>query len=169
VRALLRGLVRLVEWWSIALLVLMVGIVVVGVFFRYVLDASLAWYDEFASYLMVWLTFYGAVVVSYRRRHISFETLAESLGPKGRRAVGILTELLVLAFQVVLAYWGWIALDAMSFDTAVSLTWVRMTWVYSVLPISGALMLLISVVHLADVIRGVQPGEPKEPLAHSAE
>jgi TRAP-type C4-dicarboxylate transport system permease small subunit len=169
VRALLRGLVRLVEWWSVALLVLMVGIVVVGVFFRYVLDASLAWYDEFASYLMVWLSFYGAVVVSYQRRHISFETLAESLGPKGRRAAGILAELLVLAFQAILAYWGWVALDAMAFDTAVSLTWIRMTWVYSVLPITGALMLLISALHLADAIRGVRPAEPKAPLTHTAE
>jgi TRAP-type C4-dicarboxylate transport system permease small subunit len=169
VRALLRGLVRLVEWWSVALLVLMVGIVVVGVIFRYVLDASLAWYDEFASYLMVWLSFYGAVVVSFQRRHISFETLVESLGPKGRRAASILAELLVLAFQAILAYWGWVALDAMAFDTAVSLTWIRMTWVYSVLPITGALMLLISALQLADAIRGVRPAEPKAPLSHTAE
>lgn len=168
-RALLRGLVRLVEWWSVGLLVLMVAIVVVGVFFRYVVDASLAWYDEFASYLMVWLTFYGAVVVSYHRRHISFETLAEGLGPKGRRAVGILAELLVLAFQAILAYWGWIALDAMAFDTAVSLTSVRMTWVYSVLPISGTLMVLISAVHLVDLIRGRHPIELKGPTTGTAE
>jgi TRAP-type C4-dicarboxylate transport system permease small subunit len=169
VRAALRGLVRLVEWWSVGLLVLMVAIVVVGVFFRYVIDASLAWYDEFASYLMVWLTFYGAVVVSYRRRHISFDILAEGLGPKGRRAAAIVAELLVLAFQIILAYWGWIALEAMAFDTAVSLTWVRMTWVYSVLPISGALMLLISVAHLADLIRGVRPAELKTPTTGTAE
>jgi C4-dicarboxylate transporter DctQ subunit len=147
-----------VEWWSVLLLVLMVGIVVVGVFFRYVLDASLAWYDEFASYLLVWLTFYGAVAVAYRRRHISFETLAERLGPAGRMVVSVTAELLVLAFQVVLTWYGWIALDAMTFDTAVSIPWVRMTWIYSVLPISGALMLVISLVHLVDLVRGEPAG-----------
>ena len=47
------------------LLVLMVVLVCLGVFFRYALGSSLAWYDEFASYLLVWLTFYGAVVACY--------------------------------------------------------------------------------------------------------
>lgn len=167
-RRALEWAIWLVEWWSVLLLVLMVAIVVVGVFFRYVVGASLAWYDEFASYLLVWLTFYGAVVVSYRRRHISFDTLAERLGRAGRRLVNTVAEVLVLAFQIVLAYYGWVALDAMAFDTAVSMTWVRMTWVYSVLPVSGALMLAISAVHLADLLRGGTP-EARGPLPPSAE
>ncbi|HEV8310176.1 MAG TPA: TRAP transporter small permease [Methylomirabilota bacterium] len=168
-RRSLRLVVRLCEWWSVLLLFLMVAIVVVGVFYRYVLDASLAWYDEFASYLLVWLTFYGAVVVSYHRRQISFETLAESLGPRGRRAVMIVAELLVLAFQVILTYYGWVALDAMAFDIAVSIPWVRMTWIYSVLPISGALMLLISVLQLADLVRGAPPAPPAPAVHRTAE
>jgi TRAP-type C4-dicarboxylate transport system permease small subunit len=157
VRRAVAGVVQVVEWWSVLLLVLMVAIVVVGVFYRYVLDASLAWYDEFSSYLLVWLTFYGAVVVSHRRRHISFETLAERLGHAGQRAAAVVAEVLVLAFQGVLTWYGWVALDAMTFDTAVSLPWVRMTWIYSALPISGALMLLISAVHLVDAARGTPP------------
>jgi TRAP-type C4-dicarboxylate transport system permease small subunit len=158
VRRPLGVIVQAVEWWSVLLLALMVAIVVVGVFFRYVLDASLAWYDEFSSYLLVWLTFYGAVVVSYRRRHISFESLVERLGPTGHRVVSVAAELLVLAFQSVLAWYGWVALEAMTFDTAISIPWVRMTWIYSVLPISGALMLVISLIHLADLARGRRPG-----------
>lgn len=152
-----RGLalvIGLVEGWSVLLLLALVGIVVVGVFFRYVLDASLAWYDEFASYLLVWLTFSGAVAVSYRRRHISFDTLVERLGPGPRRLAGVVAELLVLALQAVLAYFGWVALEAMAFDSAVSIPWVRMTWIYSVMPIAGALMLVVSIVRLADLIAG---------------
>ena len=57
-----RRFIDLVEWWAMLLLVLMVVLVCLGVFFRYALGSSLAWYDEFASYLLVWLTFYGAVV-----------------------------------------------------------------------------------------------------------
>jgi TRAP-type transport system small permease protein len=150
--------VRVVEWWSVLLLVLMVVIVVVGVFFRYALDASLAWYDEFSSYLLVWLTFFGAVVVAYRRRHISFDTLVERLGPRGRLVMGVGAELLVLGFQAVLTWYGWVALDAMTFDTAVSLPWVRMTWIYSVLPICGAIMLATSLEHVVDLARGRKAG-----------
>src|SRR3989442_6243221 len=74
-----------VEWWTMAVMVAMVALVTIGVFFRYIVNASLSWYDEFASSLLVWLSFYGAVVATYRGRHIGFETLAERRGARARR------------------------------------------------------------------------------------
>jgi len=120
-----RRFIYLVEWWGVVLLTLMVVLVFVGVFFRYALNASLAWYDEFASYLLVWLTFYGAVVASYRRRHIGFELVLEQLIPTTRRILEAVAELFVLGFQVVLLYYGWILMRKMGDETAVSLAWVR--------------------------------------------
>ena len=148
---LLRKLIALLEWWSVVLLVLMVALVCVGVFFRYFLNASLAWYDEFASYLLVWLTFYGTVVASYRRRHIGFEVVVDKLDPTVRRMVDLLGECFVLGFQFVLLYYGWELMQKMGDDRAVSLPWVKMSWVYSVLPITGGLMLVISAMRLIDV------------------
>src|SRR2546426_8707181 len=72
-----------------ALMVAMVALVTIGVFFRYIVNASLSWYDEFASYLLVWLSFYGAVVATYRGRHIGFETLAERRGPRAPPPVAV--------------------------------------------------------------------------------
>ncbi len=145
---LYRGLIALLEWWTSLLLVLMVVVVFVGVFYRYVLNSALVWYDEFASYLLVWLTFYGAVVASAHRRQIGFETLIMRLSPAWRRAVEVVAEGCVIVCQVVLCYSGWVLTAAVHADTAVSLSWVRMSWIYSVLPFSGGLMLLISVIHL---------------------
>src|SRR5919106_1469768 len=150
-RILSRFIVAL-EWWAVLQLVLMVVVVSLGVFFRYVLGASLAWYDEFASYLLVWLTFYGAVAASYRRRHIGFETVVNRLLPNTRRIVGIVAELFVLGFQVVLLYYGWLLMQTMGDETAVSLVWVKMGWVYSVLPITGGVMLLISLDRLLRLV-----------------
>jgi TRAP-type C4-dicarboxylate transport system permease small subunit len=48
---------------------------------------------------------------------------------------------------------------AVRVETAASLEWVRMSWVYSVFPISGGLMVLISLVDLARVLRGEMPGK----------
>lgn len=148
---LFRKFIDLVEWWSVLLLFLMVAVVCFGVFFRYVLKASLVWYDEFASYLLVWLTFYGAVVASYRRRHIGFEVVIEKLRPEPRKIVDLIGELFVLGFQVVLFYYGWQLVEKMGADTAISLPWVKMAWIYSVLPITGGLMLIISVLRLVDI------------------
>lgn len=150
--------INLLEWWTVLLLVLMVVLVILGVFFRYVLGASLAWYDEFASYLLVWLTFSGTVVASYRRRHIGFEVVVDRLQPRTRRIVDCIGESFVLFFQGVLLYYGWLLTSKMGNETAVSLVWVKMSWIYSVLPIAGGLMFLISLKRLIDI---VSIGAPK--------
>jgi TRAP-type C4-dicarboxylate transport system permease small subunit len=147
-------LIHLLEWWTVLLLVLMVLLVSLGVFFRYVLSASLVWYDEFASYLLVWLTFYGAVAASYRRRQIAFEMVVSRLRPRTKKVVEVIAELFVFTFQVVLFYYGWLLMQKMGDETAVSLPWVKMGWVYSVLPIAGGLMLLISVERLLYLLFG---------------
>ena|SRR3990170_6226514 len=156
-----RGLILLLEWWMSLLLILMVAIVCVGIFYRYVLNAALPWYDEFASYLLVWLTFYGAVVASAHRRQIGFDTLVSHLAPRPRRFLEITAEVCVIAFQAMLFYSGWVLTVAVHADTAVSLPWVRMSWVVSVLPVSGGLMLLTSLIHLVVPTRAVR-GRPDE-------
>jgi TRAP-type C4-dicarboxylate transport system permease small subunit len=152
VESFFRRFIAWVEWWTVLLLFLMVAVVCFGVFFRYALKASLIWYDEFASYLLVWLTFYGAVVASHRRRHIGFEIVIEKLRPETRRIADSISELFVLGFQVVLFYYGWQLMEKMGADTAISLPWVKMAWIYSVLPITGGLMLIISVMRLVDIV-----------------
>jgi TRAP-type C4-dicarboxylate transport system permease small subunit len=149
---LLRRLIKLIEWWGVLMLVLMVALVCLGVFFRYVLGASLTWYDEFASYLLVWLTFYGSVVASFRKRHIGFEVVIEKFTPGVRRFFDFIAECFVLVFQVVLLYYGWELIQKMGDDRTVSLPWVKMGWIYSVLPIAGGLMLLISAARLIDIV-----------------
>ena len=162
---LYRWLMALAEAWAMVLLIAMVVVVTLGVFYRYVLNASLIWYDEFASYLLVWLTFYGAVVAAYHRKHIAFETIVEGFRPEARRWVAMGAEACVLVFQGILCYYGWVLMVAVRVETAVSLEWVRMSWVYSVLPVSGGLMLLISLVDLARILRGEMPREEEARLA----
>ena len=151
---LLARLVALVEWGAVCLLAAMAVIVCWAVFTRYVLNSSLVWYDEFASYLLVWLTFYGAVVADYHRRHIAFDLLVNKLAPPARRVVDIVGECAVLGFQFVLFYYGWILTERLGDETAISLTWVKIAWVNSVLPITGGLVLLISLARIVAMLSG---------------
>jgi TRAP-type C4-dicarboxylate transport system permease small subunit len=149
---LLARLVTLIEWWAVCLLAGLAVVVCLGVFFRYVLNASLVWYDEFASYALVWLTFYGAVVAQYHQRHINFDLLVEKLAPPARRVADVVSELAVLGFQFVLFYYGWILTERMGDETAISLPWIRVSWVTSVLPVTGALMLVVSLWRLIGLL-----------------
>ena len=146
---LLGQLVALIEWWAVCLLAGLAVLVCLGVFFRYVMNSSLTWYDEFASYMLVWLTFYGTVVADYRRRHIGFELLVDKLAPPARRIVDVAGELAVLGFQWVLFYYGWVLTERMGDETAISLPWVKVSWISSVLPVTGGVLLVISATRMA--------------------
>jgi TRAP-type C4-dicarboxylate transport system permease small subunit len=163
VRKTYERLVVILQAYAAALILVMLAVVLVGVFYRYVVDQALSWYDEFAGYILVWLTMYGSVVGLARGKHISFETLVEELPRGARRVAEAFDALCVLGFSVVLLVSGWVLVREMADDTAVSLPGVKMAWIYSVMPISGALMVLVGVVQLIllctgrEVPGGTQP------------
>ena len=161
-------LIVILQAYSAVLILVMLAVVLVGVFYRYVVDQALSWYDEFAGYILVWLTMYGSVVGLARGKHISFETLVEKLPRGAQRVVEAFDALCVLGFSLVLLVSGWVLMREMAGDTAVSIPEVKMAWIYSVMPISGALMVLVGVVQLimlftgSDVPGGVRPKAMEE-------
>ena len=153
-------MVAATEWLAVLLLVAMTVVVAVAVFYRYVLGDSLVWYDEFASFLLVWLTFVGAVAVTRRRRHIGFDLLVERSTPGTRHVLEIVGELLVLALELLIVVYGWNLVVRMGDETAVSLPWVKMGWVYAVMPVSAALMATVTLRHLVLLLARRLPHTP---------
>lgn len=121
-----------------ALLAAMVALVTVGVFFRSVVDASRSWYDEFAASLLVWLSFYGAVVATYRNRDISFDAFVDRMSERARRVTTLVSEALSIAFHAVLLVYGTLLVQAVGHETAVSLQAVRMAWCTACCSSAGA-------------------------------
>ena len=136
------------------LMLVMLGVVLLGVTFRYVLDSALSWYDEFAGYILVWLTMFGTVVALAKGKHISFETLVEKLPSSWQRATEIFSTLCVLGFSLVMLVSGWVLVRSMWGGTSISLPSLQMSWVYIVLPISGALLVLVGIVQLTMLVTG---------------
>ncbi len=156
------GFVKVLQAWSALLAIAMLLLVLVGVFYRYVVDSALSWYDEFAGWVLVWLTMYGSVVALAKRKHISFDTLVEKFPPRVRRAVEAFGIICVMAFSLVMLVSGWELIREMADETAVSVPALKMAWVYSVMPISGGLMFLIGLVQLVEVLGGIARGRPPE-------
>ncbi len=84
-----------------ALMVILAAEVTIGVVFR-TIGQSLSWYDEVASVLLAWLTFYGSALASVKRSHIGCPEVVEQMPWHARRALGIVTQLLVIAFFALL-------------------------------------------------------------------
>ena len=146
-------LVRALEAYTAVLMLMLAVIVLLGVWFRYVVQRALPWYDEFAEFLLVWLTFYGSALAAHRGAHIGFETLTDTLPPAARRAAAIFAEGVVLFVLIALWRYGWTLAQAASFDTALSIRAVRLSWIYSAIPLSAGLMVLIELRRLAALVR----------------
>ncbi len=138
--------------WVVGLLMVILALeVTLGIVFR-VLGQSLVWYDEVASILLAWLTFYGSALASVKRAHIGCPELVDQLPAPAKRAVDILAQLLVIGF---FALFGWVGLRIMPMlagDAMVSLPWVPMNLVQSVIPLSAALILVGEVMHLLELL-----------------
>jgi TRAP-type C4-dicarboxylate transport system permease small subunit len=161
-----RGYERALEWVVIALMAVLATEVTAGVVFRY-LGHALIWYDEVASVLLAWLTCYGAALASVRRAHIGCPELLDAMGWRARRAFNIAAELVVIAFFVLLGWVGAPVLPILATDALVSLPWIPMSIVQSVIPISAALIVVAEVLHLIDLITHAKP--PAAPQSGLAE
>ena len=130
--------------------------VTLGVIFRFS-GHSLIWYDEIASVLLAWLTFYGSALASVKRAHIGCPELVERLPWRARRAVTIAAQVLVIAFFALLGGVGvWIT-PILATDSLVSLPWIPMSVVQSVIPISAVLIIVAELMHLVALIAAKRP------------
>ena len=144
---------RVLEWVVAVLMIVLFVEVTLGVVFR-AIGRSLIWYDEIASVLLAWLTFYGAALASAKRSHIGCPELLETMPWRARRIFNIVAEVLVIAFFALLGGVGLSVLPVLATDALVSLPWVPMSVVQSVIPISAALIVVAESMHLADLVRG---------------
>lgn len=142
------------EWVVGALMVILFVEVTVGVVFR-MTGHSLIWYDEIASVLLAWLTFYGSALASVKRAHIGCPELVEKLPWPMRRRANILAQVLVIAFFLLLGGVGVWIMPLLAGDALVSVP-IPMNLVQSVIPISSALIVIAEVSHLVDLVIGTR-------------
>ncbi len=148
---------RLLEAILIFLMITLTVVVVVAVIYRKA-GASLAWYDEVASVMLAWVTYYGAALAALKRRHIGFDGLVLALPAQWQLAAVIVAELCVYAFFLLLAWTGWVVLRVLEGDTLVSLPEVSVQLTQSVIPIGAVLFLLCETLSLPAHWRRVRAG-----------
>jgi TRAP-type C4-dicarboxylate transport system permease small subunit len=143
---------RVLTAFVIFLLASLALLILVGVAFRK-FEIPLVWYDEGASIMLAWLTYYGAALAALKRAHIGFPGLVNGLQPKWRVPAVLLAELCVITFFALLTWYGFQVLVILQGDTMVSVTWVPTRFTQSVIPIGGALFIVAQLISLPEVLR----------------
>jgi len=134
------------RYFVIAIMGLMIVAVFLQVLFRFFLDQPLAWTEELARYLLVWLTFLGSAYAMSIKAHIGTEYIQKFLSPLWNKIVLSVAALLTITFFVVMIHQGYLLSMRSMTQTSPSLL-VPMGYVYMVIPISG-ILLIMNVLHV---------------------
>jgi TRAP-type transport system small permease protein len=90
-----------------ACLAVMVVLVFGNVALRYIFNSGITMSEELSRWLLVWLTFLGAIVALRQHAHLGVDTLVRMLPPKGRLVCFIASYLLMLYADWLLMLGSW--------------------------------------------------------------
>jgi TRAP-type C4-dicarboxylate transport system permease small subunit len=147
---------RVLEVIVLSLVGLLAVIVFFGVAFRK-LGAPLVWYDELASIMLAWLTYYGACLAALKHAHIGFPTFVERASPPVRRVMLLIREVVVIGFFALAAWTGWLVVMALDGFYMASLPWMPRQITQSVIPIGAVLFILAELLGLPELMRAQTP------------
>ncbi|MBV8916529.1 TRAP transporter small permease [Bradyrhizobium sp.] len=85
----------------------MVVLVFSNVVLRYVFNSGIAISEELSRWLLVWLTFLGAIVALRQHAHLGVDTLVRALPPRGRFICFVVSYLLMLYADWLLTLGSW--------------------------------------------------------------
>lgn len=133
---------------------------------RYLLKDPSTWSEELVSYLFAFASLFGAAIVSGERNHMNIPILIERMGHKMQVVFGILGELVAALFSLSILIYGGIKISILAMGQMTSSLHIPIGVFYVVLPVTGVLILLYSVLNIIEIAKGdIAPLPPytKEP------
>ncbi len=132
-------------------LAVMVVLVFGNVVLRYVFNSGIATSEELSRWLLVWLTFLGAIVALREHAHLGVDTLIRALPPRGKSLCFIASYLLMLYADWLLTLGSW-KQAVLTFDDSAPASGISVgLFFYSsglVFGVSAAVILLYDVVRV---------------------
>ncbi len=148
-----RAIGAVVEPAAALLVVVEIVILALGVFTRYVTRAPLAWTDELATILLLWLAMLGAVVAYRRGQHIRLSVVLRRSSPRRRALLetigAVVTSIFVL--ELMPASIAFFKLEIPDLTPAMGLS---QSYVVLAVIVGLALMLVLALLRLSE-------GDPK--------
>ncbi|MDR9409287.1 MAG: TRAP transporter small permease [Balneolaceae bacterium] len=134
---------RFLEHFLASLMALMLISVSWQVISRYLLGDASSFTDELARYLLIWIGTLGAAYAAGQRMHLAIDLLPSKLTGKKKYRLAIFINLLVIFFALTVLVIGGGRLVYITYtlgQTSAAMQ-LPMYYVYSILPLSGILII----------------------------
>jgi TRAP-type C4-dicarboxylate transport system permease small subunit len=116
-------------WLSVLTLSGMTLLIFIQVIFRYVFNSPLAWTEELARFLFIWMTFTAGVTAARRGQHIGVELIVNMLPSMGRKTIRLFAHLVSTVFFSIISYYCVSLWDKLSSQRSPALM-IPMSYVY---------------------------------------
>ncbi|MFA5527608.1 MAG: TRAP transporter small permease [Peptostreptococcales bacterium] len=151
-----------VEYVTIVLIAVMVIVVFLQVIFRFIIERSLAWSEEMARYLLIWVTFLGASIGMKRKSHIGVEVVVNLFSERIQVFIRIITNMIMMVFLVAVIIWSQRLLAIVSQQRSPAME-ISMAIPYTAIVVSSALMalyilynILLDIIEIRNKKKGLQ-------------
>lgn len=158
VRPYPEDVIGFVIFWVLA------GVVFLQFFTRYVLNDSMAWTEEIARYLLIWVTFIGAATAMRRGTHIGVEAVLHFIPARAATVLRFAIDIITVGFVALLCWFSITVAERMQIQTMTVTDW-PMSIVYGGVAFGCFLILYRAVrVMFANARRRWQPDSNKADL-----
>jgi TRAP-type transport system small permease protein len=141
---------------SVVLLALLVGLMAAQVVARYVFGSPIAWTEELARFVLIWLGFMSAAFVMAEGRHIAVDVISRALSRRGRLVLECISSLAVVTACAVMLPAGIVFAQRMGAVRSPALG-IPMSWWYWAAAAGLSLIALHTIVNLAIALRQGTP------------
>lgn len=138
---------RLASWMVIFLLSIMVIVTSAGVISRYGFNSALCWTEELGRYLLVWVSFLGATLATYKKSHIGISLVFDRLPLKVQFWIGAIVDIIILLFMSSILIGGIKILPFIHVRIAPTLS-IPMSVPYLIMPFSAGVIIFHILVQL---------------------
>jgi len=146
---------RILEVFLVILMSVLVLDVLWQVTSRYILSSPSSFTDELAGFLLIWVGVLGAAYVAGRKEHLAIDILIQRSSPARQRLLLYIIYSLIFLFALSVMVTGGVILMYTRFALQVKSAALQLPlgYVYSVLPISGLIIMYYEVVHILQLKR----------------
>ena len=149
---------RVFRYLLIFFMVEITFVISLAVISRYFLNSPIYWAEEVTRYAFVWATFLGAGCAYRQKELVAMSVVLNALSPMARNLVQLILEIIIGCFLVLAVIFGIKMTKVVAPQLAVS-TRISLAWLYCVVPISCAFMLMTCIENIRDLILGPKGGD----------
>lgn len=155
------GRLSILEWALCVLLTSIVVVTFVQVISRYVLQTSLAWTEELARYMFIWLAALGAAYAFKTKAHFLLRFVVDKFSRKLQIGIATFVAALMAVFFIVFIWQAILYTQSVAGQIAPG-TGLSKSVPASSAIVGGVLMLYYSMRNWADEIRAYRDGAASE-------